>query len=121
MRRHLYPDDWEAISLRVRARAKGRCECMGDLAPNGCGLHRGRRCVERQGQPGKWMRGKVVLTVHHKTGDKASRDTKLMGAYCQRCHLRADQPLREERRKLARDRATGQTRLPGMAPLKERP
>jgi hypothetical protein len=121
MRRALYPDDWEDISRRVRARSGGRCECRGDAAPCGCGLHRGRRCEERAGKPAKWARGKVVLTVHHKDGDKASRDESRMGAFCQRCHLRSDRPLLVERRKAAEDARTGQRRLPGMEPLRPTP
>ena len=116
MRRWLYPKDWEAISLRVRARSKGGCECTGE-----CGLHRGKRCAEHQGQSAKWARGKIVLTVHHLDGNKAGRNTRHMKAMCQRCHLRADLPFHAERRKLAEDARTGQTRLPGMALLQVRP
>src|SRR3990167_7879754 len=59
-----YPKNWKDISLAIRARSGGRCECHGE-----CGLHRTtggpRRCVERNGEPAKWAKGKVVLTVAH--------------------------------------------------------
>ena len=59
-----YPADWKQISARIRfERAQGRCECPGGA--EGCGLHRGRRCTERHGEPAKYARGKVILTVMH--------------------------------------------------------
>lgn len=62
--RSRYPKDWKAISLRIRARSGGQCECMGE-----CGLHRthpgARRCTERDREPARWARGKVMLTVAH--------------------------------------------------------
>lgn len=111
MRRHLYPKNWEAISAEVRARANGQCECRGELAPNGCGLHRGRRCCEIEGTPAKWSRGTVRLTVHHKNFNKRDSRRSNLAAMCNRCHLRADMPLRAERRKLAEDQASGQQRF----------
>ena len=111
MRRALYPANWEAISAEVRARAAGRCECMGRMPPNGCGLHRGHQCCERHGEAGEWMRGRVVLTVHHTTHNKRESRRRYLLAMCQRCHLRADAPLRSERRKAEADARSGQTRL----------
>lgn len=105
MRRHLYSDDWEAVSLRIRARARGRCECRGE-----CGLHRRQRCVERQGEKAKWARGKIMLTVHHGDFDKRNNDPANLRAMCQRCHLRADNPMRAERRRRA-DELRGQGML----------
>ena len=106
MRRHLYADNWEATSLRIRKRARGRCECRGE-----CGLHRKRRCVERHGTAAKWARGKIVLTVHHLDFDKHHDAPTNLRAMCQRCHLRCDAPLRAERRKRSEDQKAGQTRL----------
>lgn len=117
----MYPANWEATSLEVRARAAGRCECRGEMPPHGCGLHRGRRCVERQGQPARFARGKIMLTVHHRNLNKRDSRRRNLLACCQRCHLRADAPMRAERRKLAADRQSGQLRLPGMKPLREHP
>ena len=86
-----YPKDWKAISKHIRTRSGGQCECEGE-----CGLHRTnpgpRRCGEMHGQPAKWAKGTVVLTVAHLDhGLVDHRDTNLK-AMCQRCHLRFDQP-----------------------------
>lgn len=102
----MYSDNWEAISTEVRARSGGQCECTGE-----CRLHRGRRCVEQDKQPAKWARGKVMLTVHHLNFKKRDNRRKNLKAMCQRCHLRADAPMRAERRKLREDRAAGQMRM----------
>ena len=89
-----YPKDWKSISLSIRERSGGRCECEGE-----CGLHRTtpgpRRCVERNGEPAKWAKGKIVLTVahlNHKPEDCRDENLKAM---CQRCHLRYDQKLHQ--------------------------
>ena len=114
MDRSKYPKNWEEISKRIRKRSGGQCECAGE-----CGLHRThpgpRRCLERNGEPAKWARGKIVLTVahlNHNTWDNRDENLKAM---CQRCHLRYDQPLHqvhaaETRRD--RRRAAGQADLP---------
>ena len=84
-----YPADWPAISRAIRARSGGRCECEGE-----CGLHRTtpgpRRCEERNGEPAKWARGKVVLTVAHLDHTPENVDASNLKAMCQRCHLRYD-------------------------------
>lgn len=81
-----YPRDWPAISRRIRfIRAEGRCECTGQ-----CGLHRGRRCEERHGEPAKFARGRIVLTTMHLNHiPEDCREENLL-AGCQRCHLRYD-------------------------------
>lgn len=87
-----YPQDWRQVRARILARAGGRCECMGE-----CGLHRDhpgpRRCEERNGQPAKWARGRVVLTVAH-LGDPSPENCAddNLKAMCNRCHLRHDTP-----------------------------
>lgn len=84
-----YPQNWRQISEGIRARAEGRCECQGE-----CGLHRTtpgpRRCVERHGEPAKWAKGKVVLTVAHLDHQPENCDPENLRAMCQRCHLRYD-------------------------------
>lgn len=80
-----YPADWKAISARIRDRSGGRCECGGD-----CGLHHERRCEEQNGQPAKWARGRVVLTVAHLNHDPMDCRDDNLKAMCQRCHLRYD-------------------------------
>src|SRR5438105_3261737 len=94
-----YPANWREISRHIRFDvAKGRCQCTGE-----CGLHHGRRCVEMDGQPAIWARGKVMLTAAHldaaggpcqcaaDTGKKCGNPEHLK-AMCQRCHCRMDAP-----------------------------
>ncbi len=93
MQRHLYPDNWEEISLKIRKRAKGQCECEGF-----CGLHCGDRCKEKQGEAAKWARGKIMLTVAHLTHNPQDSRPKYLKAMCQRCHLRYDRLYKSARR-----------------------
>lgn len=87
-----YPKNWKEISLRIRERSGGQCECEGE-----CGLHRTtpgpRRCIERNGEPAKWAKGKVMLTVAHLNHVPEDCRDENLKAMCQRCHLRYDQPL----------------------------
>lgn len=106
-----YPDDWPAISARIRfERAGGRCECTGqcgtdheeelsfgaavdllsgdeDLAKVFGDL---RRCMAEHGRPHPVTDSKVVLTVMHLNHlpEDCSEENLLAG--CQRCHLRYD-------------------------------
>ena len=74
--------------------------------------------MEQQGQLATWARGQIMLTTHHLNHHKHDSRRKNLKAMCQRCHLRCDAPMRAERRKLAEDQASGQTR---MWPLREWP
>lgn len=97
MDRKKYPKNWEAFSEEIRfVRAAGRCECTGE-----CGLHKThpgpRRCVEIHGEPAKWAKGKVVLTVAHLNNDGGPCRceprcalAEHVKAMCQRCHIRYD-------------------------------
>lgn len=80
-----YPKDWKAISAKIKARSGGRCECHGE-----CGLHHDRRCEELHGQPAKWAKGKVILTVAHLDHTPENCGDDNLKAMCQRCHLRYD-------------------------------
>lgn len=81
-----YPPEWHAISRDIRTnRAENRCECSGE-----CGLHHDRRCEEVNGEPAKWARGKVILTVAHLNHDPMDCRPENLKAMCQRCHLRYD-------------------------------
>lgn len=84
-----YPKDWREISRKIRERSGGQCECEGE-----CGLHRTtpgpRRCTERHGEPAKWAKGKVVLTVAHLNHVPEDCRPENLKAMCQRCHLRYD-------------------------------
>ena len=84
-----YPKDWKKISLSIRERAGNRCECIGE-----CGLHGVEgRCTELNGEPAKWARGKIVLTVAHLDHTPENCDPSNLKAMCQRCHLRYDLAL----------------------------
>lgn len=84
-----YPKDWKTVVARIRERSGWRCECLGE-----CGLHREhpgpRRCEERNGEPAKWARGTVVLTVAHLDHQPEHCADDNLKALCQRCHLRYD-------------------------------
>lgn len=86
-----YPDDWDKISLRVRRESGGQCQCTGE-----CGLHRGQRCVELDGEDALFASGLVVLTVAHRNHYPPDcRDENLL-AMCNTCHLRMDAVLHME-------------------------
>ena len=116
----LYPVDWPEISHRIRARAGGQCECLGT-----CGLHNRnpgpRRCEELNGDPAKWAKGKVVLTVAHLNSrggpcqcEPLCGNEKHLKAMCQRCHNRMDRPMRGRNAATTRQKkqeAAGQGRL----------
>lgn len=97
-----YPADWKAISLEVRARSEGQCECKGE-----CGLHHGRRCEERNGEAAKWAKGKVMLTVAHLDHTPANGDRTNLRAMCQRCHLRYDREHHQRNARETRRRKKG--------------
>ena len=103
----LYPDDWDAISYRIRFdRAGGRCECRGE-----CGLHRGRRCEERHGTNAAWAHGRVVLTVTHLDHDPTNCEDSNLRAMCNRCHLRYDTEHHKASRAIRADKECGQMRF----------
>lgn len=98
-RPELYPANWKTLRTEiVEIRAHGQCECIGQ-----CGLHGGfrhvHRCVERNGLPARFARGKIVLTLAHLCncvplcGDHAH-----LIAACQRCHLRIDRYTHAKKR-----------------------
>lgn len=94
-----YPENWRKFSDEIRfVRAGGRCECRGE-----CGLHSAhpgpRRCVEVHGEPAKWAKGKVVLTVAHTCKcDPLCANPEHVLAMCQRCHNRMDISFRVSNR-----------------------
>jgi len=105
-----YPLDWKTISFRIRFdRAEGRCECPGGA--EGCGLHRGHRCEERHGEPAKWARGKVILTVMHLDHDPGNVEESNLRAACQRCHNRYDASHRRQGQAERCDVRNGQMRF----------
>lgn len=105
MDRSKYPDDWDAISRRVRERDGDRCRT--------CGVAN-RALVERPG--GKTTR--VVLTVAHLVDrDPMNCADENLAALCQRCHLVLD-GLQHAATRAANRRArllARQPLLPGIA------
>jgi len=79
MNRALYPDDWEVISLRIRERAKWRCEW----------------CKAEYGKPNPITGSIVVLSVAHLDHNPANCADDNLAALCQKCHLGYDQPLHQ--------------------------
>lgn len=103
--RSRYPINWAAISGRIRfERAGGRCECEGE-----CGLHRTnpgpRRCTEIHGQPARFAKGRIVLTVAHLNHTPEDVRDENLRALCQRCHLRYDREHHAESAARRRRRA----------------
>ena len=106
-----YPPNWKTeIVPRIRRRSGGRCECTGQ-----CGLHKTtggrRRCVERNGEPAKWAKGKVVLTVAHLDHTPENCDDDNLLDMCQRCHLRYDVKHHNGTRRRTLEQKTGQQNL----------
>ena len=101
-----YPKNWKQISLRIRDRADGRCECVSE-----CGLHPWGRCVEKQGRKAFFAAGKIVLTVAHLNHTPEDCRDENLKAMCQRCHLRYDRDHHAETARSTRDAKTGQGRL----------
>ena len=83
-----YPDNWSEISKSINDRAEGQCECTGE-----CGLHRGDRCKEMNGQDAEYASGKVCLTVAHLNHHPPDCRPENLKALCNTCHLRYDQVL----------------------------
>jgi len=69
MNRALYPDDWEAISLRIRERAGWRCEW----------------CEAEYGKPNPITGSIVVLSVAHLDHNPANCADDNLVALCQKC------------------------------------
>lgn len=79
-----YPRDWKAISLRIRARAEGRCE--GSPAFPDCRAENGKAHT---------VTGSiVVLTVAHLDHQPENCGDDNLRAMCQRCHNTYDAPMR---------------------------
>jgi len=109
-KRALYPADWDAISLRVRAAAGNRCQqCK---APNGKTIARGAgddadtymlddgrvycaidgtyHGMARGSEFEAGRRVRIVLTVAHVDRDPRNNAPDNLRALCQRCHLAHD-------------------------------
>lgn len=69
-----YPKNWKEISLRIRARAGGKCEF----------------CGAENYKPHPVTGSKVVLTVAHLDHNPQNCADENLKALCQRCHLTYD-------------------------------
>lgn len=85
-----YPPDWRAISLRIKDRARWRCEGIPGRPP--CGAKNG----ERHPITGSV----VVLTVAHLNHEPEDCRDGNLRALCQRCHNQYD--ARHRRRNAAK-------------------
>lgn len=83
-----YPDDWAAISRRIRDEAGWRCQW----------------CDAAYGEPHPVTGSKVVLSVAHLNHLPEDCRRNNLAALCQRCHLRYDMRIhvRERRERKAR-------------------
>lgn len=72
--RDRYPDNWEEISLKIRARSGGKCEF----------------CGAENYKPHPITGSRVVLTVAHLDHNPQNCADDDLKALCQRCHLRYD-------------------------------
>ncbi len=125
-----YPDDWEAISLRIRNERAGGC-CEDCRAPNGAWIRRSKAngyiyevALEDECEDGLWKKPvRVVLTVAHvgapkpdgSIGDKHDKHDvreENLRALCQRCHLRLDLNDHQTNRRNGRNWRRDQTSLP---------
>lgn len=107
--RHLYPDDWEEISLRVRKAANWTCERCGkpccrpgqDFFEYLDGLY--DRGWDGDFEEAAAHRTRFVLTVAHLNHDPADNRRENLRALCAPCHLRYD--AAEHAKTRARNRA----------------
>ena len=129
--RALYPKNWSAISLRVRAEAGNRCErCK---APNTKTIARGgaddagtyltedgQVFDENDGTYRGTARGseydadrfvRIVLTVAHLDHDPRNNERSNLKALCQQCHLRYDAKHHAENARQTRATRAGQQPL----------
>jgi hypothetical protein len=79
-----YPKDWKAISLRIRARAEGRCEGSPPFPD----------CRAENGKSHPVTGSIVVLTVAHLDHRPENCEDDNLRAMCQRCHNTYDAPMR---------------------------
>lgn len=95
-----YPKHWKDLVAEVRKRSGDRCECVGE-----CGLHTTTgRCIERNGEPAKYAKGKVVLTTAHLCHDGSCGDLNHLKHMCNRCHLRLDVQQHKQNARATRHR-----------------
>ena len=104
-----YPTNWKEISLRIRARSGGQCECWGECKSRTHSYV--YRCPEFHGRKADTFKGKVVLTVAHLDHAPENCDDKNLRAMCQKCHLVYDQPHHSVNARKTREAKNPQMRL----------
>lgn len=80
-----YPDNWPEISVSIRKRSGGQCECRGE-----CGRGHKGRCRAWNGHSHPVTGSKVVLTVAHLDHTPENCDPANLCAMCHACHLSYD-------------------------------
>jgi len=114
-----YPPSWREISLRIRERADGRCECRGECGTDHASEETGEdwlpadRCQAENGFPHPVTGAEVVLTVAHLDHQPEHCDDENLVAMCQRCHNRYDAP---ERRRGIRERIRAASAIADLFP-----
>lgn len=93
-----YPKDWKEISLYIRERSQGQCECVDE-----CGLHPWGRCIEKNGRKAFFANGKIVLSVAHLNHRPEDCGDNNLKAMCSRCHLRYDRGHHAETARATRE------------------
>jgi len=114
--KHLYPEDWKAISQHIRfERAGGKCERC--AAPHGWFrdefdvVHDPETWAGLRSNGFVWRAYKIVLTTAHLNHDPSDNREENLAALCQRCHLAHDLKHHLLSRRINREKATGQQRL----------
>lgn len=92
-----YPENWDEISRTVKERQGWKCLKCGKS-------HRG---ISDRGTM-------IILTTHHKDGDKQNNEDYNLEALCQSCHLSLDLKLHVENARKTRLQKAGKRLLPGL-------
>lgn len=114
MKRELYPENWEEISMAIRTRAGNKCER--------CGVVNGASILRSTDDPAKYLivndlgehrtpdghlyrlseipeefdlneqLTRIILTVAHLNQNPGDNQPENLACLCQRCHLNHDRP-----------------------------
>lgn len=104
--RHLYPVNWEEISLSVRQRANWQCQCCGkQCRQSGESV---QNFIDRVGLPADEVKLAPIrwcLTVAHLNHEPSDCGLENLKAMCAPCHLRYDVDQHIQTRKANRRKA----------------
>lgn len=90
----LYPDNWQEIRAKVRARSGNRCE----------GSPAYPDCAAENGKAHPITGSRVVLTVAHLDHNPQNNELSNLRDWCQRCHLTYDARIHAEHARATRAR-----------------